>query len=156
MSFYELGLDAPLEAFIHDPQTCTRECCRGMRIRSVTTLAGTLMRLPPPLSNDPEMLKAAEELESAPPIESYESSPDTDDLYDETYSAGEYDHEAQMAAEEMAMKEAEKANIRALQMREEATRLFSCLIAEGHAPKEWLEQGGDECFQKSAALEERV
>ena len=42
------------------------------------------------------------------------------------------------------------------EVREEATRLFSCLIAEGHAPKEWLEQGGDECFQKSAALEERV
>merc|ERR1719238_1831948 len=26
------------------------------------------------------------------------------------------------------------------EVREEATRLFSCLIAEGHAPKEWLEQ----------------
>lgn len=40
------------------------------------------------------------------------------------------------------------------EVREEATRLFSCLIAEGHAPREWLEQGGDEVFQKSVSLAE--
>jgi len=39
------------------------------------------------------------------------------------------------------------------EVREEATRLFSCVIAEGHAPKEWLEHGGAECFQKSVCLE---
>ena len=39
------------------------------------------------------------------------------------------------------------------EVREEATRLFSCLISEGHAPKEWLEQGGAEVFQKSVSLE---
>jgi len=41
------------------------------------------------------------------------------------------------------------------EVREEATRLFTCLIAEGHAPKEWLEQGGAEVFQKSISLDER-
>merc|ERR1712097_225344 len=30
------------------------------------------------------------------------------------------------------------------EVRQEATRLFSCLIAEGHAPEEWLEKGGVE------------
>merc|ERR1719337_480534 len=39
-------------------------------------------------------------------------------------------------------------------VREEATRLFSCLISEGHAPKDWLEQGGAEVFQKSVSLNE--
>lgn len=115
MSFYELGLDAPLEAVIHDPRTCARECCRYMQIRSVTTPAGTPV-------NDPKLLEAVEELDrpdTPPPIESYESSPDTDDLYDE--NMGDYDYVAHV--EEMAKKEAEQANIRAMQMREEATRL---------------------------------
>ena len=119
MSFYELGLDAPLEAVttIHDPRTCVRECCRGMRIRSVTTPAGTLV-------NDPKLLEAVEELDrpDTPPIESYES-PDTDDLYDAHTGEVDYDYEAQRQAEEMAKKDAERANIRALQLREEATRL---------------------------------
>tara|TARA_X000000368_G_scaffold378049_1_gene332165 strand:+ start:146 stop:1117 length:972 start_codon:yes stop_codon:yes gene_type:complete len=131
MSFYELGLDAPLEAVttIHDPLTCERECCRGMRIRSVTTPAGTRVRPPPlscvPLKADPELLEAVEELDrpDTPPIESYESSPDTDDLYDATTGDVDYDYEAQRQAEYMAQKEAERANIRALQLREEATRL---------------------------------
>jgi hypothetical protein len=134
MSFYELGLDAPLEAVttIHNPLTCERECCRGMRIRSVTTPAGTRVR-PPPLScvplKDPKLLEAVEELDrpDSPPIESYES-PDTDDLYDEHHTGEvDYDYEAQRQAEEMAKKEAERANIRALQLREEATRL--CVLA---------------------------
>ena len=114
MSFYELGLDAPLEAVIHDPRTCLRECCRGMRIRSVTTPAGTPV-------NDPKLLEAVEELDrpdTPPPIESYES-PDTDNLYDA--NMGDYDYGAH--AEEMAKEEAAQANIRAMQMREEATRL---------------------------------
>ena len=119
MSFYELGLDAPLKAVttIHDPRTCVRECCRGMRIRSVTTPAGTLI-------NDPKLLEAVEELDrpDTPPIESYES-PDTDDLYDTHTGEMNYDYEAQRQAEEMAKLEAERANIRALQLREEATRL---------------------------------
>ena len=130
MSFYELGLDAPLEAVtaIHDPRTCERECCRGMRIRSVTTPAGTRVR-PPPLScvplKDPELLEAVEELDrpDTPPIESYESSPDTDDLYDAHTGEVDYEYEAQRQAEYMAKKEIERANIRALQLREEATRL---------------------------------
>ena len=136
MSFYELGLDAPLEAVttIHDPLTCERECCRGMRIRSVTTPAGTRVRPPPlscvPLTVDPELLETVEELDrpdTPPPIESYESSPDTDDLYDATTGEVDYDYEAQRQAEYMAQKEAERANIRALQLREEATRL--CVLA---------------------------
>jgi len=124
MAFYALGLDAPLEAVIHDPRTCARECCRYMRIRSVTTPAGTPVR-PPPLScaplKDPKLLEAVEELDrpdTPPPIESYES-PDTDDLYDT--NTRDYDYEAH--AEYMVKKEAEQANIRALQLREEATRL---------------------------------
>ena len=40
------------------------------------------------------------------------------------------------------------------EVREEATRLFSCLIAEGQADKEWIEQGGAEVFQKSVSLED--
>ena len=123
MSFYELGLDAPLECTtIHDPRTCERECCRGMRIRSVTTPAGTLVH--PPLDNDTKLLEAIENLDrpDTPPIKSYES-PDTDDLYDEHTGEVDYDYEAQRQAEYMAQKEAEQANIRALQMREEATRL---------------------------------
>jgi len=35
----------------------------------------------------------------------------------------------------------------------EATRLFSCLIAEGKAPDEWIKEGGAEVFQKSVSLE---
>ena len=56
MSFDELGLGAPLEALttaaatIHNPQTCTRDCCVGMRIQTVVTPAGTPVRPPPPLS----------------------------------------------------------------------------------------------------------
>ena len=120
MSFYELGLDAPLEAVttIHDPRTCVRECCRGMRIRSVTTPAGTLV-------NNPKLLEAVEELDrpDTPPIESYES-PDTDDLYGETKEESDWDFEAQIeAAAEEAQRQAEQASIRALQLREEATRL---------------------------------
>merc|ERR1712216_1084461 len=40
------------------------------------------------------------------------------------------------------------------EVREEATRLFSCLIADGQADKEWIEQGGAEVFQKSVSLED--
>ena len=40
------------------------------------------------------------------------------------------------------------------EVRDEATRLFSCLIAEGQADKEWIEQGGAEVFQKSVSLED--
>ena len=135
MSFYELGLDAPLEAVttIHNPLTCERECCRGMRIRSVTTPAGTRVRPPPlscvPLKDDPKLLEAVEELDrpDTPPIESYES-PDTDDLYDEHHTGEvDYEYEAHRHAEEAAKKEVERANIRALQLREEATRL--CVLA---------------------------
>jgi hypothetical protein len=129
MSFYELGLDAPLEAIapIHDPLTCERECCRGMRIRSVTTPAGTRVRPPlscVPLKADPTLLEAVEELDRTDtlPIESYES-PDTDDLYDVDTGEVEYDYEAQRQEEEGARIEAERANIRAMQLREEATRL---------------------------------
>ena len=39
------------------------------------------------------------------------------------------------------------------EVRDEATRLFACLIAEGQAPAEWLRQGGAEVFQKSVSLE---
>jgi len=42
----------------------------------------------------------------------------------------------------------------ASEVAEEATRLFSCLIAEGHAPEEWLEKGGAEVFQKSVSLDD--
>ena len=128
MSFYELGLDAPLEATtIHDPRTCERECCLGMRVRSVTTPAGTRVRPPPlscvPLRNDPAILKAVEELDRPDtppaPIESYDS-PDTDDLYCEVPPEQIDDAEADAAVKKAA---AEQANIRALQLREEATRL---------------------------------
>ena len=40
------------------------------------------------------------------------------------------------------------------QVREEAGRIFSCIISGGEAPPEWIEKGGAEVFQKSAALEE--
>lgn len=141
MSFYELGLDGPLEAFIHNPQACTRECCSGTRIRSVTTLAGTLVRPPVvPLGNvtdvaDTSMLEAVEKMEKpctvAANADLYaSSSSDTDDLYcDEPHNTGEVDwvHEAQMHAREAtkaaADAAAKEASIRALQVREEATRV---------------------------------
>ena len=133
MSFYELGLDAPLEATtIHDPRTCERECCLGMRIRSVTTPAGTRTRPPSlsciPLRNDatiidPGLLEAVEELDrpNTPPAlgEAYDS-PDTDDLYCDVPPEQIDDAEADAAVAKAA---AEEANIRALQLREEATRL---------------------------------
>ena len=125
MSFYELGLDAPLEAItttIHDPRTCLRECCRGMRIRSVTTPAGTRVSIN---NNDVKLLEAVdEELEGPnppPPIESYDST-DTDDLYcDVPLEEAENDDAEADAAVAKAV--AEEANIRAMQMREEATQL---------------------------------
>jgi len=47
MGFYALGLDAPLEptALLHDPRTCTKDCCR-MVPRTVVTPAGTRVRPP--------------------------------------------------------------------------------------------------------------
>lgn len=135
MSFHDLGLDAPLEAVtaIHDPRTCERECCREVRIRSVTTPAGTRVR-PPPLScvslRNAQLLEAIEELDrSDTPLVKREpcESPDTDDLYDENTSEVNWDHEAQRQAEEMAKKATEQANIRALQLHEEATRI--CVLA---------------------------
>lgn len=128
MSFYELGLDAPLEATtIHDPRTCERECCLGKRIRSVTTPAGTRVRPPPlscvPLKDDLELLEAIEELDrpNTPPVpdESYDSA-NTDDLYCEVPPEQSDDAEADATVAKAA---AEQANIRALQLREEATRL---------------------------------
>mmetsp|Transcript_12021 Transcript_12021/g.21352 ORF Transcript_12021/g.21352 Transcript_12021/m.21352 type:complete len:624 (+) Transcript_12021:51-1922(+) len=40
------------------------------------------------------------------------------------------------------------------EVREEATRVFSCIIAGGKAPAEWLKEGGAEVFEKSVGLED--
>ncbi len=150
MDFYALGLDAPLETTaLHDPRTCTKQCCR-MVPRTVVTPAGTRVRPPslgcvplsamPPTPTTTTATTTLETDEALGPLETITQSismeaaavpfytdppdsPSTDDIYGDGADDMDESFAAAIASEEtnsLTYHAAEEA-------REKATRL--CVLA---------------------------